>query len=162
MQIKKQVFEEDLLALADEQQSVSKIKYIDLLDISIKCGSNQRSLARVKLKYLNKTLETELEGTGPIDAVFKAIKSLITTKAHLVVYQVNAITKGTDAQAEVSVRLEEDGVSVLGTGNDIDTIVASGKAYINGLNKLINKKSKAKDSKKILSSSNSTIDKHVI
>ena len=159
---KKQVFEEDLLALADEQQSISKLKHIDLLDISIKCGSNQRSLAHVKLKYLNKTLEIELEGTGPIDAVFKAIKSLITTKAHLAVYQVNAITKGTDAQAEVSVRLEEDGVSVLGTGNDIDTIVASGKAYINGLNKLINKKSKAKDSKKILNPSNRTIDKHVI
>ena len=80
----------------------------------------------------------------------------------MVVYQVKAITKGTDAQAEVSVRLEEDGISVLGTGNDIDTIVASGKAYINGLNKLINKKSKAKDSKKILNPSNRTIDKHVI
>ena len=92
----------------------------------------------------------------------KLLKNLITTKAHLVVYQVNAITKGTDAQAEVSVRLEEGGVSVLGVGNDIDTMVASGKAYIDGLNKLINKKSKAKDSKKILNSSNSTIDKHVI
>ena len=159
---KKQVFEEDLLALADEEQSISKVKYIDLLDISIKCGSNQKSLAFVKLKYLNKTLTRESEGAGPIDAVFKSIKSLITTKAHLVVYQVNAITKGTDAQAEVSVRLEESGVSVLGVGNDIDTIVASGKAYIDGLNKLINKKSKAKDSKKILNSSNRTIDKHVI
>ena len=159
---KKQVFEEDLLALADEQQSVSKVKHIDLLDISIKCGFNQRSLASVKLKYLNKTLGTESEGTGPIDAVFKAIKSLIATKAHLVVYQVKAITKGTDAQAEVSVRLEEGGVSVLGIGNDIDTIVASGKAYINGLNKLISKKSKAKDSKKILNPSNRIIDKHVI
>ncbi len=159
---KKQVFEEDLLALADEEQSLSKVKYIDLLDISIKCGSNQKSLAFVKLKYLNKTLTRESEGAGPIDAVFKSIKSLITTKAHLVVYQVNAITKGTDAQAEVSVRLEESGVSVLGVGNDIDTIVASGKAYIDGLNKLINKKSKAKDSKKILNSSNRTIDKHVI
>jgi len=159
---KKQIFEEDLLALADEEQSISQVKYIDLLDISIKCGSNKRSLANVKLKYLSKTLTKESEGTGPIDAVFKAIKSLITTKAHLVVYQVNAITKGTDAQAEVSVRLEEGGVSVLGVGNDIDTIVASGKAYINGLNKLINKKSKVKDSKKILNPSNSTIDKHVI
>ena len=159
---KKQIFEEDLLALADEEQSISQVKYIDLLDISIKCGSNKRSLAHVKLKYLSKILSKESEGTGPIDAVFKAIKSLITTKAHLVVYQVNAITKGTDAQAEVSVRLEEDGVSVLGVGNDIDTIVASGKAYINGLNKLINKKSKVKDSKKILNSSNSAIDKHVI
>ena len=159
---KKQIFEEDLLALADEEQSISQVKYIDLLDISIKCGSNKKSLANVKLKYLNKTLTKESEGTGPIDAVFKAIKSLITTKAHLVVYQVNAITKGTDAQAEVSVRLEEGGVSVLGVGNDIDTIVASGKAYINGLNKLINKKSKVKDSKKILNPPNSTIDKHVI
>ena len=159
---KKQIFEEDLLALADEEQSISQVKYIDLLDISIKCGSNKKSLANVKLKYLGKTLTKESEGTGPIDAVFKAIKSLITTKAHLVVYQVNAITKGTDAQAEVSVRLEEGGVSVLGVGNDIDTIVASGKAYINGLNKLINKKSKVKDSKKILNPSNSTIDKHVI
>ena len=159
---KKQIFEEDLLALADEEQSISQVKYIDLLDISIKCGSNKKSLANVKLKYLGKTLTKESEGTGPIDAVFKAIKSLITTKAHLVVYQVNAITKGTDAQAEVSVRLEEGGVSVLGVGNDIDTIVASGKAYINGLNKLINKKSKVKDSKKILNPPNSTIDKHVI
>ena len=159
---KKQIFEEDLLALADEEQSISQVKYIDLLDISIKCGSNKKSLANVKLKYLGKTLTKESEGTGPIDAVFKAIKSLITTKAHLVVYQVNAITKGTDAQAEVSVRLEEGGVSVLGVGNDIDTIVASGKAYINGLNKLISKKSKVKDSKKILNPSNSTIDKHVI
>ena len=123
---------------------------------------NQKSSASVKLKYLNKTLTGESEGTGPIDAVFKAIKNLITIKAHLVVYQVNAITKGTDAQAEVSVRLEEGGVSVLGVGNDIDTMVASGKAYIDGLNKLINKKNKAKDSKKILNSSNSTIDKHVI
>ena len=62
----------------------------------------------------------------------------------LVVYQVNAITKGTDAQAEVSVRLEDEGLSVLGVGNDIDTMVASGKAYINGLNKLIQKKAKQK------------------
>ena len=159
---KKQIFEEDLLALADEEQSISKVKYIELLDISIKCGSSQKSSASVRLKYLNKTLNGESNGAGPIDAVFKAIKKLITIKAHLVVYQVNAITKGTDAQAEVSVRLEEGGVSVLGVGNDIDTMVASGKAYIDGLNKLINKKNKAKDSKKILNSSNSTIDKHVI
>ena len=75
---------------------------------------------------------------------------MINFKANLVVYQVNAITKGTDAQAEVSVRLEDGGVSVLGVGNDIDTIVASGKAYINGLNKLILKKDKAEDTKRSL------------
>ena len=87
---------------------------------------------------------------------------MIDVKARLAVYQVNAITRGADAQAEVSVRLEENGMSVLGMGSDIDTIVASGKAYINGLNKLINKKNKAKDSKKVLKSLNNTIDKHVI
>ena len=159
---KKQIFEEDLLALADEEQVIAIKKNIDLLDISIKCGLNKKSLAHVKIKYLNKVLEKESEGTGPIDAVFKAIQNLITTKSHLVVYQVNAITKGTDAQAEVSVRLEEDGVSVIGTGSHIDTIVASGKAYINALNKLMSKKNKAKDSKKILNSIDDKIDKHVI
>ena len=87
---------------------------------------------------------------------------MINFKANLVVYQVNAITKGTDAQAEVSVRLEDGGVSVLGVGNDIDTIVASGKAYINGLNKLILKKDRAEDTKKALNSQADKIDKHVI
>ena len=102
------------------------------------------------------------EGSGPIDAVFKAIKKIISVKANLVVYQVNAITKGTDAQAEVSVRLEDEGLSVLGVGNDIDTMVASGKAYINGLNKLIQKKDKAEDTKRSLNSESEKIDKHVI
>ena len=159
---KKQVFEEDLLALADEEQLITNKKHISLIDITIKSGLNKKSIAYVKLKYQNKFIDQESEGTGPIDAVFKAIKKIIETKAHLAVYQVNAITKGADAQAEVSVRLEEKGISVLGVGNDIDTIVASGKAYINGLNKLISKKNKAKDSKKVLSSFNNTIDKHVI
>ena len=83
-------------------------------------------------------------------------------KGYISKYQVNAITKGTDAQAEVSVRLEDDGLSVLGVGNDIDTMVASGKAYINGLNKLFQKKDKAADSKKALNSQAKKIDKHVI
>jgi 2-isopropylmalate synthase len=97
-----------------------------------------------------------------VDAVFKVIKKIVNIKSSLVVYQVNAITKGTDAQAEVSVRLEDNGVSVLGVGNDIDTIVASGKAYINALNKLILKKDKAADSKRTLKSQSKKIDKHVI
>ncbi len=159
---KKQIFEEDLVALADQEQLVSNKKLINLLDISIKCGLNQKSFAFVRLKYMNKVIEKESSGTGPIDAVFNSIKKMINVKARLAVYQVNAITKGTDAQAEVSVRLEENGMSVLGLGSDIDTIVASGKAYINGLNKLINKKNKVKDSKKVLKSLNDTIDKHVI
>ena len=159
---KKQVFDEDLLALADEERSLKKSNLIELIDISISSGLKKKANAEVKLSYEKKIKLSNSDGSGPIDAVFKAIKKILNVKANLVVYQVNAITKGTDAQAEVSVRLEDEGVSVLGIGNDIDTIVASGKAYINGLNKLILKKDKAEDSKKALNSQAEEIDKHVI
>ena len=159
---KKQVFDEDLLALADEEQTFRKSNTIELIDISISSGLKKKAIAEVKLKYAKKITSGKSEGSGPIDAVFKAIKKIIDVKASLVVYQVNAITKGTDAQAEVSVRLEDEGLSVLGVGNDIDTMVASGKAYINGLNKLIQKKDKAADSKKALNPKTEKIDKHVI
>ena len=150
------------MALADEQQSLKKENLIELIDISISSGLKKKSNAEVSLRYEKKIKSCQSDGSGPIDAVFKAIKKMINFKANLVVYQVNAITKGTDAQAEVSVRLEDGGVSVLGVGNDIDTIVASGKAYINGLNKLILKKDRAEDTKKALNSQADKIDKHVI
>ena len=159
---KKQVFDEDLLALADEEYSFGKGNLIELIDISISSGLNKKAIAKVKLKFEKKMMSGMSDGSGPIDAVFKAIKKILSVKANLVVYQVNALTKGTDAQAEVSVRLEDEGLSVLGIGNDIDTMVASGKAYINGLNKLIQKKDKAADTKKALSSQVEKIDKHVI
>tara|TARA_B100000029_G_scaffold513717_1_gene614135 strand:- start:243 stop:1817 length:1575 start_codon:yes stop_codon:yes gene_type:complete len=159
---KKQIFDEDLLAIADEEQILSKRDIIELTDISIKCGLNKKANANIEMRLDKKKLKTKSDGTGPIDAVFKAIKKSTKSSANLVVYQVKAITKGTDAQAEVSVRLEEKGISVLGTGNDIDTIVASGKAYINALNKLMNKKQKAMESKESLNASSEDIDKHVI
>ncbi len=159
---KKQVFDEDLLALADEEHFSKKGNLIDLIDISISSGLKKKANAQVKLKYEKKIKSSNSEGSGPIDAVFKAIKKIVEFKANLVVYQVKAITKGADAQAEVSVRLENEGISVLGIGNDIDTIVASGKAYISALNKLIHKKDKAEDTKKSLNSRTEKIDKHVI
>ena len=95
--------------------------------------------------------------------IFNAIRKIIPNNANLVVYQVNAITKGTDAQAEVSVRLEEQGTTVLGLGSDIDTMVASAKAYVSALNKLNFKRKKVEESKKSFAKvSNETIDKHVI
>ena len=78
------------------------------------------------------------------------------------IYQVNALTKGTDAQAEVNVRLEESSITVQGLGNDVDTMVASAKAYINAMNKLIMKRKKVLDSKSLLQTSSSKLDKHVI
>ena len=77
------------------------------------------------------------EGNGPVDAIFNAIKALVPHEAKLELYQVHAVTEGTDAQAEVSVRLStSDGSQVTGRGADPDTLVASAKAYLSALNKL--------------------------
>ena len=76
-------------------------------------------------------------GDGPVDAVFKGIKEIFPHESHLQLFQVHAVTEGTDAQATVSVRLEENGKITTGQSSDTDTVVASAKAYINALNKLL-------------------------
>ena len=86
---------------------------------------------------------TKINGNGPVDATFNAIKKLTDTQFKLKLYQVNAITAGTDAQGEVTVRLEDDDLSSQAKGSDPDIIVASAKAYINALNRLIFKKTKS-------------------
>jgi 2-isopropylmalate synthase len=88
-------------------------------------------------------------GDGPVDAAFNCVKMLFPHEARLQLYQVSAVTEGTDAQATVSVRMEEDGRIVTGQSADTDTIVASVKAYVNALNKLIVRRQKtAPDSDK--------------
>ena len=89
-------------------------------------------------------VETEIESTGdgPVDATFNAIKALFPHEAVLQLYQVHAVTEGTDAQAEVSVRLEEAGKTVTGRAADTDTLVASARAYLSALNKLLIKREK--------------------
>ena len=82
-------------------------------------------------------------GNGPVDATFNAIKLLTKTDFRLKLYQVHAITAGTDAQGEVTVRLEDDKISSQAKGSDPDIIVASAKAYISALNRLVFKKSKS-------------------
>ena len=82
-------------------------------------------------------------GDGPVDAIFNGLSQLVPHKGKLLLYQVHAVTEGTDAQAEVSVRLAEDGKTVVGLGAHTDTLVASAKAYINALNKLIIKREKS-------------------
>ena len=82
-------------------------------------------------------------GNGPVDATFNAIKEISNIKSHLKLYQVHAITAGTDAQGAVTVRLEDNDISSQAMGSDPDIIVASAKAYINALNRLINKRSKS-------------------
>ena len=82
----------------------------------------------------------EEEGNGPVDAVFNCVKTLVPHDAKLELYQVHAVTAGTDAQAEVSVRLSQDGRSVTSRASDPDTLVASAKAYLGALNKIVKKK----------------------
>ena len=81
-------------------------------------------------------------GDGPVDAIFKCIKKLYTHDVNLLLYNVHAVTEGTDAQATVSVRIEEKGKTTVGQAADTDTLVASANAYLNALNKLIIKRSK--------------------
>ena len=87
-----------------------------------------------KLKQASET------GDGPVDATFKCIKKLYPHNVKLTVYQVHAVTEGTDAQATVSVRIEEEGKTTVGQAADTDTLVASANAYINALNKMIIKR----------------------
>ena len=82
-------------------------------------------------------VETSATGDGPVDATFNAVKALVNHSARLQLYQVSAVTEGTDAQATVSVRMEEDGRIATGQSADTDTVVASAKAYINALNRLM-------------------------
>ena len=84
----------------------------------------------------------EATGDGPVDAAFNCVKQAFAHKARLQLYQVHAVTGGTDAQAEVTVRLSEEGKTVNGRGADTDTMVASVKAYLNALNKLLVKREK--------------------
>jgi 2-isopropylmalate synthase len=91
----------------------------------------------MKLDVEGHTMIEECDGNGPVDATFNCIKALVPHEATLELYQVHAVTAGTDAQAEVSVRLSENGRSVTSKGADPDTLVASAKAYLGALNKLI-------------------------
>ena len=117
---------------------------------------------KLKIEIENKTKVSSSEGEGPIDAIFKSIEKVIPNKAQLTLYQVNAITKGIDSQAEVNVRLEESGFSVQGQGKDFDTMVASAKAYVSALNKLALKRKKSQDTKENFLSPSNNVNKHVI
>ncbi len=138
---KREVFDEDLLALVDDSVSFSsqKIKFVSL---QVMAGSKGPQLADLELEIDGTVHNVQARGNGPVDATFNAIKKLVPHTATLQLYQVHAVTGGTDAQAEVTVRLEENGKSVNGQGADADTLVASARAYVHGLNKLLVKREK--------------------
>jgi 2-isopropylmalate synthase len=140
---KKHVYDEDIEALVDEEIATAHDR-IKLVSLTVIAGTRGPQRATMKLDIEGRTAIEEAEGNGPVDATFNCIKSLVPHEAVLELYQVHAVTEGTDAQAEVSVRLSENGKSVTARGTDPDTLVASAKAYLAALNRLIVKRQKGK------------------
>ena len=133
---KKHVYDEDIEALVDEEIATAQ-DHIKLVSLSVIAGTRGPQRATMKLDIDGKTLMEERDGNGPVDAVFNCVKAMVPHEAVLELYQVHAVTEGTDAQAEVSVRLSEKGRTVTAKGADPDTLVASAKAYLAALNKLV-------------------------
>lgn len=138
---KKEVFDEDIIALVDDELASSHDRF-RFVSLGVMAGSIGAQSAQIVLEIDGETRWTQTVGAGPVDAIFKAISALVPHQANLQLYQVHAVTGGTDAQAEVSVRLEENGKTVIGQGADHDTLVASARAYIHALNKLAVKREK--------------------
>jgi 2-isopropylmalate synthase len=133
---KKLVYDEDIEALVD-QNLASAHDRIKLVSLSVVAGTRGPQRATMKLDIDGARITEEAEGNGPVDATFNCIKALVPHEAKLELYQVHAVTEGTDAQAEVSVRLGADGRSVTARGASPDTLVASAQAYLGALNKLM-------------------------
>jgi 2-isopropylmalate synthase len=140
---KKQVYDEDLEALVDEEIAHSQ-DLIKVLSLTVIAGTMGPQSATLTLDIDGRHATTQSTGNGPVDATFNAIKTLVPHEAMLELYQVHAVTEGTDAQAEVSVRLSEHGKTVTAKGADPDTLVASAKAYLGALNKLMVKRKRGK------------------
>ena len=138
---KKDVYDEDIIALVDDEvvRHNDRIKFVAL---QVVAGSKGPQLADLEVEIDGEVRAVQARGNGPVDATFNAIKKAFPHQARLQLFQVHAVTAGTDAQAEVTVRLEEEGKTVNGQGADADTLVASARAYINALNKLLTKREK--------------------
>ncbi len=138
---KKQIYDEDIEALVDEEIATAHDR-IKIVSLTVIAGTMGPQSATLSLDIEGKHVTTQSTGNGPVDAIFNAIHALVPHAAKLELYQVHAVTEGTDAQAEVSVRLSEDGRSFTAKGADPDTLVASAKAYLGALNKLTSKRNR--------------------
>ena len=140
---KKNVYDEDIEALVEmEVATAGEINKVVALTVVAGTGGPQKAIITLDLNGTHETVEAT--GDGPVDATFNAIKAILPHESTLQLYQVHAVTEGTDAQAEVSVRLEEDGHQVTGRSADTDTLVASAKAYLSAYNRLMVKKARPK------------------
>jgi len=133
---KKNIYDEDIMALVDDEISSTseRLKFKSLI---VNAGTQGPQSAELEMEVDGEIIKNKSTGDGPVDAIFNCIKAIFPHEASLPLYQVQAVTEGTDAQAEVSVRLEDEGVSFTGRGADTDTLVASARAYISALNRLL-------------------------
>ncbi len=131
---KHEIFDEDLQALVSDTLAEEAPEHYKLVTLEVASKTGEVPQAQLVVSVEGHEQRASAEGSGPVDATFKAIEAIAASEATLLLYSVNAITKGTDSQGEVTVRLEKGGRIVNGNGADTDILVASAKAYINALN----------------------------
>ena len=136
---KKHIYDEDIAALVDDSL-IKEDNVINLKSLRVFAGTGEPQRADMTLEVYGEIKKATETGDGPVDAIFKCVKKLYPHDVNLKLYQVHAVTEGTDAQATVSVRIEENGKTTVGQAADTDTLVASANAYLNALNKMIIKR----------------------
>ena len=137
---KREILDEDLQALISEEETEHvENQHWRLVSLTAHSETGEQPYAKLVIAEGGKERTSEAQGSGPVDAAFKAIEAVAKSSATLQLYSVNNITSGTDSQGEVTVRLSKDDRIVNGQGADTDIVVASAKAYINALNKLESK-----------------------
>lgn len=134
---KHEIYDDDLQALVTQTRATAASERIKLVSLKVCSETGEIPNAAVTLSYDGTEKSVSASGSGPVDATFKALESVVNSKTELQLYSVNSITSGTDSQGEVTVRLEKGGRIVNGQGADTDIVIASAKAYINALNKLL-------------------------
>ncbi|MEM1266727.1 MAG: 2-isopropylmalate synthase [Pseudomonadota bacterium] len=139
---KKEIYDDDLLALMADTTTQAGHDRIRLKFLRVICGTEAPQSADLTLTIDGVDAQVTAQGDGPVDAAFNAVNRLVTHAAELQLYQVHAVTEGTDAQATVTVRMQEGGKLVTGQASETDTVVASAKAYVNALNKLLVRREK--------------------
>ena len=140
---KHEIFDEDLQALVTESGLESENDWLKLVFLKVCSETGETPLASVTLWLDGEERQASCSGSGPVDAAFKAIEAMVNSGTKLELYSVNNITSGTDSQGEVTVRLKLDGRIVNGQGADTDIVIASAKAYVNAVNKIIQPESRA-------------------
>jgi 2-isopropylmalate synthase len=134
---KREVTDRDIESLiAEEMRTVVEVYHLDHVEVS--CGDHSIPTATVRLITPDgQTLADAALGTGPVDAIYEAINRIVRVPNTLIEYTVKSVTEGIDAIGEVLIRIESDGVTYTGRGAATDIIVASAKAYMNALNRLL-------------------------